>query len=67
MNKDITEEYVATLEEQIADIHADLALLVEDIRDSEIAPAEAAETLAEIVSTIARIGELYATPTPTKQ
>ena len=62
----ITEDLVEAISWEIAEMQAELHELREGIHDSEITPDKAAETLADIVATIARIGELYATPTDTK-
>jgi hypothetical protein len=63
----ITEDLVEAIAWEIAEIQAELHQLQEDIHDSEITPDKAAETLADIVATIARLGELYATPTNSNQ
>jgi hypothetical protein len=63
----ITEDIVANLEEEIHDIDRCLIDLLVDIRESDITPAEAAQTYNKIASSIARLAELYATPTNTNQ
>jgi len=62
----ITEDLVETISWEIAEIQAELHELREGIRDSETTPAKAAETLADIVAAIARLGEIYANQTNSK-
>ena len=62
----ITEDLVESIAWEIAEIQAEVHQLQEDIHDSEITPAKAAETLADIVATIARLGEIYANQTNSK-